>query len=378
MALRASASELDRTVQVLSWKEAGEKFFPGVDIDSSVDLASANFVPSYLAVNPPLFVGHGVQLPPIPRGNPALLRSRDSNNCWFGSSSPEGQISSPISTPLSTNLYGLCCGGRSSFAIPILVACWGFSNVEKAAELRAKCCPFQQVCNVYEIYSLDLSSVFKWPAIHAVPPLHSREELACVLEAESKKRGVELGVFDGHFAKNVLHNWHHCQEYVLVDLWSAQENYDQDASGSYLSVPERAAQVLSNALRTTAPWREKVRVCRGGTTECHEEFHDEYFDFVYVDARHDRHSVRRDLDLWWPKLKPGGIMAGHDYVTQFDLLALNWPLHLDPFWARTPNGTVEIDGLLVKGAVDEFALHVERPVFVTHRTGQFDTWILRK
>jgi len=29
-----------------------------------------------------------------------------------------------------------------------------------------------------------------------------------------------------------------------------------------------------------------------------------------------------DIEMWWPKLKEGGIMAGHDYLTQFDLSGL--------------------------------------------------------
>ena len=36
-------------------------------------------------------------------------------------------------------------------------------------------------------------------------------------------------------------------------------------------------------------------------------------DFVFVDADHSEAAVLRDIEAWWPKLKPTGIMAGHDY-----------------------------------------------------------------
>lgn len=36
-------------------------------------------------------------------------------------------------------------------------------------------------------------------------------------------------------------------------------------------------------------------------------------DFLFIDASHDYQSVRRDLRLWTPKVRPGGIAAGHDY-----------------------------------------------------------------
>jgi len=42
-------------------------------------------------------------------------------------------------------------------------------------------------------------------------------------------------------------------------------------------------------------------------------FADESIDFVFVDANHTKESVRQDLEAWWPKIKPGGTLAGHDY-----------------------------------------------------------------
>ena len=41
-------------------------------------------------------------------------------------------------------------------------------------------------------------------------------------------------------------------------------------------------------------------------------------DFVYIDDRHDYCSVREALELYWPKLKVGGVMAGHDFLTAED------------------------------------------------------------
>jgi hypothetical protein len=37
---------------------------------------------------------------------------------------------------------------------------------------------------------------------------------------------------------------------------------------------------------------------------------------VFVDAAHDYISVVEDLGFWWPKIRPGGIFAGHDYFEQ--------------------------------------------------------------
>lgn len=40
---------------------------------------------------------------------------------------------------------------------------------------------------------------------------------------------------------------------------------------------------------------------------------DGYADIVYIDACHDYKSVKRDIELWTPKVRVGGIIAGHDY-----------------------------------------------------------------
>lgn len=37
-------------------------------------------------------------------------------------------------------------------------------------------------------------------------------------------------------------------------------------------------------------------------------------DFVYIDAAHDYENVLRDLTAWWPKVRVGGAIGGHDYL----------------------------------------------------------------
>jgi hypothetical protein len=36
-------------------------------------------------------------------------------------------------------------------------------------------------------------------------------------------------------------------------------------------------------------------------------------DMVWVDASHEFVGAKADLDAWWAKVKPDGILAGHDY-----------------------------------------------------------------
>jgi len=47
----------------------------------------------------------------------------------------------------------------------------------------------------------------------------------------------------------------------------------------------------------------------------HESIYDmqDEIDFVYIDARHDYENVKRDILSWFPKIKLGGVLAGHDF-----------------------------------------------------------------
>jgi hypothetical protein len=54
---------------------------------------------------------------------------------------------------------------------------------------------------------------------------------------------------------------------------------------------------------------------RGYSNVVCKEFADNSVDFVFIDARHEYEPVLEDITCWYPKLRSGGIMAGHDFRT---------------------------------------------------------------
>ena len=104
----------------------------------------------------------------------------------------------------------------------------------------------------------------------------------------------------------------------LVDAWERLENYvdNNNVDNKHHNYNYRVA------MDRLAPWKERIELCINYTTVCAAQFRakneSEIFDFVYVDARHDYKGILLDLTEWWPLLRKGGIMAGHDYVTQFE------------------------------------------------------------
>ena len=37
-------------------------------------------------------------------------------------------------------------------------------------------------------------------------------------------------------------------------------------------------------------------------------------DFLYIDGYHAKRQVAKELRMFYPKMNPGGVMAGHDYL----------------------------------------------------------------
>ena len=109
---------------------------------------------------------------------------------------------------------------------------------------------------------------------------------------------------------------------------------------------------------------------RDGSPEVTAHFPDDFFDFVYLDARHDYTSVLTDLAAFWPKVKRGGIIAGHDFRDAFVYDANDWLVQ--------PDGSRHPEGKAVRGAVQDFAGLVGRQVVVTTEDPAYPTWMMRK
>jgi predicted O-methyltransferase YrrM len=155
------------------------------------------------------------------------------------------------------------------------------------------------------------------------PLVPSREELPIFLNRRGLLgRGVEVGVFQGAYSAHLLSAWRG-RELVSVDPW------------------EGADEAAEQARRTLARFGARSVIWRSTSLEAAEQIEDASLDFVYIDALHDYDSVREDLEAWYPKVRGGGILAGHDY---FD------------------RGSKR-----VKAAVDDFALRRRLAVSATWR-----------
>jgi len=118
-------------------------------------------------------------------------------------------------------------------------------------------------------------------------------------------RGVEVGVEQGIFSEQICLNAPVLKLYC-VDAWKPYRAYRDHTSVGKL---ERFYWRTRKRLH-----KYGCRVIRETSVDAAKGFTDGSLDFVYIDANHAYEFVMKDLKIWWPKLKPGGIMAGHDYL----------------------------------------------------------------
>lgn len=121
---------------------------------------------------------------------------------------------------------------------------------------------------------------------------------------------VELGVFLGRFASGI---WKRLEpsRLFLVDPWRSDGERLYGDGGLTCYSGRTMRRVRARFPEQVVDGR--VVLVRKLSFEAVGDFPDAFFDFVYVDASHRYVDVRRDLEEWAPKLRRGGVLAGHDY-----------------------------------------------------------------
>lgn len=56
---------------------------------------------------------------------------------------------------------------------------------------------------------------------------------------------------------------------------------------------------------------------------------DEVFDYLYIGADHRYTQFKADVETWWPRVKPGGVMCGHALDRRIEKDGPEWQKCLD-------------------------------------------------
>ena len=58
---------------------------------------------------------------------------------------------------------------------------------------------------------------------------------------------------------------------------------------------------------------KRVVFHQGHSNRVCKKFMDGFFDFVYIDADHSYAGVTKDIGCYFPKVRVGGVLGGHDF-----------------------------------------------------------------
>lgn len=122
---------------------------------------------------------------------------------------------------------------------------------------------------------------------------------------------LELGVQRGNFSAVVVEACPELKALILVDAWRfLPGSYEIDPADAADPEHERAWQEC----RAKMYDEQNVSMVRLLSAEAAQLFADDSLDAVYIDCDHTRQGITADLALWWPKVKPGGWLCGHDWL----------------------------------------------------------------
>ena len=121
--------------------------------------------------------------------------------------------------------------------------------------------------------------------------LRTREDLAKFFAEKGYTHGAEIGVLGGSYSIKLMDANPKLKMYC-VDTWQRPGKWEE-------------ANIRLKGYNCELIRKRSLEAVHG--------FNNGTLDFVYIDASHIFDDVMRDIIEWTPKVRQGGIVAGHDY-----------------------------------------------------------------
>ena len=139
--------------------------------------------------------------------------------------------------------------------------------------------------------------------------MENRREICDLLNSQGLTgKGVEIGSFVGRYARHILDNWK--GTLYLIDPWRKRPSSDVEYSDNDKVTPK----TMLEAAKTLKGVEDRAIMIRALSHQVVDLFQDGSLDFVYIDGDHSYEGAKQDIRLWFPKVKKGGLIAGHDYL----------------------------------------------------------------
>jgi len=110
------------------------------------------------------------------------------------------------------------------------------------------------------------------------------------------------------------------KEYWAIDPYAEMPQYadlrDDQVMHKMGKIPQERWDKMYHGVCKYLLWFHQVKLLRLTSEQAAYIFHKyrkPYFDMVFIDADHTYEAVKKDIELWKPLIRKGGILSGHDY-----------------------------------------------------------------
>ncbi len=114
--------------------------------------------------------------------------------------------------------------------------------------------------------------------------------------------GVEIGVYEGINSKFMLLACPRLK-LCLIDNWENLTIY----TGGPVQDKAFSGVIKNLAELNLNEFGDRAIFAYQNSSEGVKQFPDNFFDYVYIDGDHEHESALKDMRLWFPKVKKGGI-----------------------------------------------------------------------
>ncbi|HTV62290.1 MAG TPA: class I SAM-dependent methyltransferase [Verrucomicrobiae bacterium] len=129
------------------------------------------------------------------------------------------------------------------------------------------------------------------------------------LHAANVRIMLEVGVWKGDFAKQLLEDCPSIEQYHMIDPWANLPDWNKP-----LNVKQETFDAAyEEVLKKTAFASKKITMHRGRTKEVIGKVPAESLDLAYIDGDHTLRGITIDLINVLPKIKEGGFIGGDDF-----------------------------------------------------------------
>lgn len=119
--------------------------------------------------------------------------------------------------------------------------------------------------------------------------------------------GCEIGVCHGFTTEYFLKNISTISKIYAVDSYPTFVDWD----GTRVT-QERQEETKIRCIRRLSQFGDRVSFFFEDSTKFAQTLKDESLDFIFIDGDHSYEATLKDCQLYWPKIKTGGMFAGHD------------------------------------------------------------------